>query len=128
MTYPSHNLQHVIICPKYRRPVFTFKLQATAVEQLIRHICGLHHIQIEALAVQPDHVHILIRIPSGYKYSLAYTVQQIKWFSSIWMRKTFPALKSQKALWATHYAARSVGGGRAEQQRYIDRQMAKFRT
>lgn len=125
MSYPSNNLQHIVICPKWRKPIFEFKLHANACEQLIRHICELHNIQIEALAVQPDHVHIMVRLPNTC--SLAYALQQIKWFSSIHLRRIFPALKRSKALWAVHYFAKSVGGGRAAQKAYIDRQMANLR-
>lgn len=125
MSYPSRNMQHFIFCPKYRIPMFQDAGRAEQLEKLIRHICQLEDIEILALAVQPDHVHLMVIVPLTMPLSRA--MMQVKWFSSIHMRRLYPELKKHKAMWAKHYFQKSVGGGRAEQQKYIDAQMLKYR-
>jgi REP element-mobilizing transposase RayT len=123
--YPSHDMQHFIFVTKWRLPFFAHPGVRARAEQLIRHICGLHHIEIMALGfdqTKPDHIHLMCKIPLTYKLSLAKAAQQIKWFSSIHLRKQFGWLREHKYFWGTHYFQKSVGGGEAEQRRYIERQ------
>lgn len=124
--YPNRVLLHIILTPKWRKPVFESLSLAASAEQHIRHIADFHHIQIEALAIQPDHVHLMLYLPRTL--ALAYAMQQIKWFSSIHLRKQYPTLKQSKALWGTHYFAKSVGGGEAAQRHYVENQMRKLQV
>ena len=124
--YPSHDMQHFIFTTKWRRPFFAANLRLqTRCEMLIRHICMLHNIEILGLGfdqAKPDHIHLMIILPLSYKLSLPKAVQQIKWFSSFHLRKQFGWLRQDRYFWGTHYFQKSVGGGRAAQLRYIQRQ------
>lgn len=121
MSYPSRDMQHITLTPKWRKPKFEREDITATCDRLIRHICAFHGIEIMALAIQPDHIHLMVIIP--LRLSVAYCVQQIKWFSSVHLRRIYPELKEDKYLWAKHYFQVSVGGGRAAQLRYIEKQI-----
>ena len=117
------NLQHMTFSPKYRRPVFkdraTYRLKC---EGFIRHICGLKNIGIEEIFIGDDHIHLFLTIP--HTMSIAKAAYHIKWFSSCWMRKTFPELQAypkKDAFWQRNYFVRSVGGEAAAVRKYIER-------
>lgn len=118
-------LIHMIFCPKYRRPLFQFGELRGEIEQHIRHIATLKHIQIAELAVMPDHVHLMAYLPPDMSVSKAAFF--LKWFSSIHFRKRHPEALNPKALWARNYWCTSVGGGEAKQRAYIANQMQSLR-
>lgn len=122
MSYPSHDMHHLIFTPKWRKTRFLSLDRVRACEGLIRHICHLHNIEIMAIAIQPDHVHLAVIFPVSYYHGMPYFIQQIKWFSSRHMRRMFPELKQDKYFWGKHYGDRPVGGGRAAQLTYIQNQ------
>lgn len=129
MKYPSNDMQHFVFVTKWRKQFFADERVRRQAEGLIRHICAFHGIEVLALGFdsqKPDHVHVMCIVPLGYKMSLPYAAQQIKWFSSRNLRRQFPQLRQDKYFWATHYFQKSVGGGRAAQQKYIENQMSKI--
>jgi REP element-mobilizing transposase RayT len=123
--YPSENMQHLIFTTKWRKPFFGNLRVRYQCEALIRHICAFHDIEVLAIgfdATKPNHVHLMVVLPNKYKMSVPYACQQMKWFSSIHLRKTFGWLRQDKYFWGVHYFQKSVGGGRAKQEAYIRRQ------
>jgi len=50
---------HLVFCPKYRRNILVDKIKTRA-EEIIRNACIEKHINILALNIQPDHVHMLV--------------------------------------------------------------------
>lgn len=122
MTMRHRNAHHITFSPKYRRPVLP--RVATAVEETIRHIARLHKIDILAMSIQHDHIHLFLDIPRTL--SVAYAVQQVKWFSAIWIRKAYPGLVNKQSFWQQGYFSRSIGGDRARVQQYIENQGVKY--
>lgn len=120
------NLQHMIFAPKYRRHLLQSEQVSTTAAELIRHICQLKGIEIKALAIMPDHVHLFVILPATMSVSDAAYI--VKWFSSIHLRRIYPEIKrrSPKALWATRYFSRSVGGDAATVQAYVDNQIIRI--
>ncbi|MFL5626523.1 MAG: IS200/IS605 family transposase [Ktedonobacteraceae bacterium] len=72
------------------------------------------------LAVQPDHVHLVVRVwPSD---SAADVVKELKGFSSFHLRKEFASvLSTLPSLWTRSSFSSTVGNGSAETiRRYLD--------
>lgn len=110
---------HFVFTPKYRRAVFTGDV-AARLDELVRQVCTRLDVELIALAIQPDHVHILIVQPR--QLAVADFAQQVKWWSSLHLRRQFPALRADRALWGRDFFVRSVGGGRRAVRKYIDDQ------
>ena len=98
---------HIIWCPKYRRKVLVNevedRLKTLLVEKAEEIGC-----EISIQEVMPDHVHIFIKA----KPTLAphYIVQQLKGYTSRFLRKEFPKLKSRiPTLWTRSYYCESIG-------------------
>lgn len=112
---------HYVFTPKYRRPCLTGEV-AFRLMEIIHQTCEELHVEVVALAIQPDHLHLLISEPRSL--SRARLVQMVKGRSSRYLRLEFPHLKevSPKALWGRDYFVRSVGGGRKAVAKYIQSQ------
>jgi len=108
---------HIILTPRYRRPVFANAAYAASFRADLEHITTLRHVQVLALAVMPDHVHLMLALPTGL--ALGKAMQDIKWFTSLYLRNRYPALKSDRALWGKRYWARTVGGDSSRVYQYI---------
>jgi REP element-mobilizing transposase RayT len=63
-------------------------------------------IEIFALSIKPDHLHLLVRLPP--EISVAKAAQLLKWRSSIVARQRHHELNAIKALWAIRYFAQSI--------------------
>jgi putative transposase len=115
-------LVHMTFSPKYRRPILERPEVKDMVESLLHQIADMKRIQIEALAIQPDHVHVMAYLPPSM--SVAKAAMLLKWFTSFNIRHYLVGrYPSPKAFWASNYFAVSVGGGEANQRAYITRQM-----
>jgi putative transposase len=116
-------LFHAVWSPKYRRPVLTGEVKNEA-ERRIRYIAEQKGIQIEALAIMPDHLHVFFQLPRGdMKPSKA--VYFMKWFSSSHLRRMFPSLRSEvkeTAFWQRDYYCRTVGADSSIVRKYIHNQ------
>ena len=96
---------HIIWCPKRRRKVLQGDI-AKRLEQLILEVCLEHEWKIIHLAIQPDHVHLLLRSnPYTMPTDIAHA---IKGRSSHVLREEFPLLKKLPSLWtrSTFYSDR----------------------
>jgi putative transposase len=128
MPNPRLTLIHYVFCPKYRKAAFNSLDVSFAVERNIRRIAGMKKIDIVEIAVQPDHVHVFCTLHRTL--SVAQAAHLLKWFSSLYTRKQFPALTWVKAdaLWAQAYYSRSVtleGSSQEVVTNYIRRQMRR---
>ena len=110
---------HFVFTPKFRRPVLTGPV-ARHFDQIAREVCAELHCEIIALAIQPDHVHLLVQMPPTLTASQL--AQSCKGRSSRLLRQAHPHLLALPALWGHRYFVRSVGGGRRAVQKYIDAQ------
>jgi putative transposase len=111
---------HLIWCPKRRKPVLVGDV-AKDCRGLIEAKCDEHGWHIEELAIQPDHVHLFVRIwPSD---SATDVLKEIKGVTSHELRKKYPALKRMASLWTRSYFAATAGNvGQEAIRRYIEAQ------
>jgi putative transposase len=111
---------HLIWCPKRRKPVLTGKV-ATDCKALIESECAGHGWRIEQLAIQPDHVHLFVRVwPMD---SAADVLKQVKGVTSHELRLKHPQLRKLPSLWTRSYFASTAGNVSQETiRRYIEAQ------
>jgi putative transposase len=91
---------------------------AARCRELIEGKCSEKGWQILALAVQPDHIHLFVRVwPSD---SAADVVKECKGSTSFTLRKEFPHLLTLPSMWTRSYFASTAGTVSQETiQRYI---------
>jgi len=98
---------HFVWCTKYRRPVLTDAVAARLKELLAEKAIAMD-VQIEALEVMPDHVHLfVVAPPTDAPQHLA---NQFKGYTSRVLRQEFPRLRSRlPTLWSRSYYVGSTG-------------------
>lgn len=108
---------HLIWTPKRRKAVLVDDV-AHDCDRLIRQTCQDKGWHVLDLAVQPDHIHLFVRVwPSD---SAASVVKACKGVTSHALRADYPALKRLPSLWTRSYFAstdENVSSGTI--QRYI---------
>ena len=97
-----HCQYHLVWLPKYRHCVLEGSVR-TEVERCIRLFCDQEDCCIVELNIQPDHVHLLVKIPP--KLSVSQLVGILKGRSAIRIFKQFPKLK-KKPYWGNHFWAK----------------------
>lgn len=115
------NQFHIIFCPKYRRKVLVNGVDERLKEMLFE-IAKTKDVEIKALEIMPDHVHIFIDFDP--RLTLHKIVKDFKGISSRILREEFPHLKSRlPSLWTRSYFACSIGHISEETiKRYIENQ------
>jgi len=116
-------IYHLIWCPRRRKPVLVGPVAARC-RELIEGECVEKGWEILALAIQPDHIHLCVRVwPSD---SAAEVVQECKRITSFHLRKEFPHLLKLPSTWTRSYFASTAGNVSQETiQRYIDAQAGR---
>lgn len=111
---------HLIWCPKRRKSVLTGKV-AEDCELLIRQKCEQKGWEILQLVIQPDHVHIFIRVfPSD---SAADVIKDLKGLTAHELRLKYPELHKIPSLWTRSYFVSTAGNVSQETiQKYIEAQ------
>ena len=111
---------HLIWCPKRRRKILVGAIKAR-LEPLIREVAGEHGWTILALAIQPGHVHLLLR---GDPYTAPSDMARfMKGRSSRVLREGFPELLKLPSLWTQSFFVSTAGNVSHEViQRSIERQ------
>ena len=109
-THTTHKLRyHIVWIPKYRKRVLRGKI-AGHLKRLMYEACRMNQWWIEELAVQEDHVHMIIQLwPSE---SVAKVVQKLKGGTSKVIRNAYPELEEflwGDSLWADGYFAETIG-------------------
>jgi putative transposase len=111
---------HLIWCPKRRKPVLTGDV-AKDCRRLIEGKCQDKGWTILELAIQPDHVHLFVRVWPGD--SAAEVIKECKGITSFHLRKKHKQLLRMPSLWTRSYFASTAGNISAETiQRYIEAQ------
>ena len=111
---------HLIWCPKRRKPVLVGKVAADC-RALIRAKCEEHGWHVEELAVQPDHVHLFVRV--WPVTSVADVLKAVKRVTSRELRDKHPQLRKLPSLWTRSYFAATSGNVSQETiRRYIEAQ------
>ena len=101
---------HIEWCPKYRFNVFLKEGHKEDMEAILQQIAAEHGMQIEELAVMPDHVHVVVHVAPSI--SLAKATQLLKGGSSYQFFRMHPNMR--KRYWGGHFWSpgkfyRSVG-------------------
>ena len=116
---------HFVGIPRYRRSILVGSL-AARLEELIREICAAREWEVEALSVQPNHVHLFVSCPP--RDAPASVMNEIK---SLTARELFAGFHQQLRhthwggkLWADGYYVGSAGDHVTADviKRYIDYQ------
>ena len=115
---------HLVWIPRYRRKVFVKGVKEYT-ENLLFHIPELDpDIEVVAVNVQEDHVHMVVVIPP--KYAVARVVQYIKSQSAKALKAKFPFLKkvyfSREGIWSRGYCVSSIGLNEKEILAYVEHQ------
>ena len=103
---------HLIWAVKYRRRALTNQHEREECERLLRRAAQEYGMEVDAIEVDEDHVHLYIQIPP--QRSVGRAVGILKSLSARAMFKRFPYLKRKLwagELWSASYFARSVGEG-----------------
>jgi putative transposase len=99
---------HVVWCPKYRRKVLMGPV-AKRLERILRTLCRELKVDVLALEIMPDHVHLLCEVDPSF--GVHRLVKRLKGNTSHTLRLEFPALKSRlPTLWTHAYFVSTVGG------------------
>jgi putative transposase len=115
---------HLVWCPKYRRNVLFGDVE-TRLKELIGQKAQELGVEIEALEVMPDHVHLFVAVPPTD--APQFFANQFKGFTSRILREEFPHLKSTlPSLWSRSYYVGSAGHVSAEViKKYIAEQKVR---
>ena len=111
---------HLVWTPKRRRPVLVNAIAADC-RSLIERKCTERGWEILELAIQPDHVHLFVRVPPTV--SAADVVKECKGLSSHELRLHHRQLLRMPSLWTRSYFASTAGNvSAATMQRYLAEQ------
>jgi putative transposase len=116
-------IYHLIWCPRRRKPVLTGAV-ATRCGELIEGMCAEKGWDVLALAIQPDHIHLFVRVwPSD---SAAEVVKVCKGITSFHLRQEFPHLLKLPSTWTrTYFASTARNVSQETIQRYITAQTGR---
>lgn len=125
---------HIVFTPKYRRKIIYNKLRRDIV-QIIKDLCKWKGIEIIEGKAMPDHIHILVKIPS--KMSISNFMGYLKGKSAMMIFARHGNLKykfGNNNFWSTGYYVSTVGLNEATIAKYIreqdtyDKMMDKIST
>ena len=113
-------IYHLIWCPKRRKKVLVGDI-AKDLEKIIYSKCDEHGWQVLNLAVQPDHVHLFVRVfPTN---PASFVVNQCKGPSSRILRDKYRNLRKIPSLWTSSYFVSTAGNVSQDMiQKYIEAQ------
>ena len=115
---------HLVWCPKYRKDIFTKEGLREYTWELFIKIAREYEVEIEAMEIADDHVHLLVEIPP--KRSVAEIARIFKSISAREIFEKFPSIKNRLwagELWKDGYFVKSVGSGitRENVKEYIEK-------
>jgi putative transposase len=111
---------HLIWCPKRRKPVLVDQV-AKDCRDIIVGKCEDKGWKVLQLAIQPDHIHLFVRVWPGD--SAADVVKACKGVTSFYLRKKHKHLLRLPSMWTRSYFAASAGNVSADTiKRYIEAQ------
>ncbi|MEX2542455.1 MAG: IS200/IS605 family transposase [Trueperaceae bacterium] len=114
---------HLIWVPRRRRKVLAGAV-AERLEMLLREKAAELGVEIEHLAIQPDHLHLFVNAPPSL--AVAQIVFRLKGYTSRIIRQEFAHLKRMPSMWTTSYFASTAGKVSASTiERYIQQQSTR---
>ncbi len=114
---------HVVFAPKYRRKVF-YGEKRVAIGKILRQLCEWKGVNIIEAEVCPDHVHMLLEIPS--KMSVSSFMGYLKGKSSTMIYEQFGELKykyKNRSFWCKGYYVDTAGKNTRRIAEYIKHQL-----
>jgi putative transposase len=119
---------HLQFTPKYRKSVFRIRAVRKLIEALMRRKAHQLGVRIEAIEFAPDHVHLFVT--NCRKYSVTELVNQLKGYSSWYVRRALPQDVSVylwgDSFWSDGYFYESIGRVTSDTVTfYIERQQGK---
>ena len=99
-------IYHLIWCPRRRKPVLVGPVAARC-RELVEGKCTEQGWEILALAIQPDHIHLFVRV--WPRDSAADVVKECKGITSFHLRREFPQLLKLPSMWTRSYFASTAG-------------------
>ena len=112
-------IYHLIWCPRRRKPVLVGAIKERC-QQIIEEKCKEKGWVILTLAIQPDHIHLFVRVwPSD---SASFVVKELKGVTARYLREEFHAVLSKlPSMWTGSYLASTAGAVSTQTiQRSID--------
>ena len=111
---------HLVWSPKRRKPVLVGDV-AKDCRDLIEQKCGARGWKVLELAIQPDHIHLFVRVwPTD---SASEVVKECKGVTANVLRKKYRHLLKLPSLWTRSHFASTAGNVSGEIiQRYIEAQ------
>lgn len=114
---------HLIWIPRRRRKVL-IGVVADRLEDLLREKAGELEVEVEHLAIQPDHLHMFVNAPPSL--AVSQLVYRFKGYTSRVLRQEFPHLRKMPSMWTTAYFASTAGRvSEATIQKYIEAQSTR---
>jgi len=114
---------HLIWIPRRRRKVLVGPV-AQRLEQLLREKAAELQVQIDHLAIQPDHLHLFVSAPPSL--AVSQIVFRLKGSTARALRQEFPHLRRLPSMWTTAYFASTAGSVSQETiRRYIEAQSSR---
>ncbi|HWZ19927.1 MAG TPA: IS200/IS605 family transposase [Ktedonobacteraceae bacterium] len=122
--YDNHNVHlivyHLIFCPKRRQKILVGPIQER-LQQITQDVATENKWKVLELAIQPDHVHLVIR--SNPRILPTDIARRIKGRSAHVLREEYPVLKRLPSLWTRSTFYSTAGTVSSETiRRYIERQ------
>ena len=114
---------HIVFAPKYRRQEIYGKIRAD-IGRILRLLCDRKGIEILEAECCPDHVHMLVRIPT--KYAVSQIVGYLKGKSSLMIFDRHANLKykyGNRHFWCRGYYVDTVGKNTKKIKEYIRTQL-----
>jgi len=68
----GQNLYHLEWCPKYRYNMFRHEENKKLCEDVLHEVAKRHHITITEMVVMPDHIHMVVELPTTMSISKAF--------------------------------------------------------
>lgn len=97
---------HFVFCPRYRRKVLTGEVEKRF-KEMLSEICQSIEVNIVALEVLPDHVHIFLNaLPS---ISPSDIMAKVKGVTSRCLRREFKHLQHLPSLWTRSFFCSTAG-------------------
>ena len=118
---------HIVFAPKYRRKVF-YQEKRAEVGKILRQLCEWKGVRLLEGEVCPDHVHILVEIPT--KMSVSGFMGYLKGKSSTMLYEKFGELKYKyrsREFWCRGYYVDTVGKNAGRIAEYIKHQLEEDR-
>lgn len=114
---------HIVFAPKHRRQIF-YGEQKEEIGKILRELCDWKGIKIIEAEACPDHIHMLVEIPS--KISVSSFMGYLKGKSSLMIFERHANLKykyENRTFWCRGYFVDTAGKNAKKIQEYIKNQL-----